>query len=66
MGKTSCEHQLGLYGGIVLYKNNLEEVEGCLDKKILEFNTSNAAIPHPGWIVWFEFCPLCGKKNDRA
>ena len=57
-----CNHDIGMYGAIIITVDNKDKIRKQFNQAVDEFRTSHEAVPHPGLIVWFKYCPKCGVK----
>lgn len=53
---------LGLVGGKFVKEGNWFLAVEKFKEKIDRFNNSRKAIPHPGRIIEFKYCPVCGAR----
>lgn len=51
--------------GLPVSANQWEDQIQEFGKKVIEFNTSRKALPHPGHIMRAHFCSQCGTNVDK-
>jgi len=51
-----------MVAGEKIYETNCNGILKNAKEKITEFDTIRKAIPHPGFLEQFAFCPKCGEQ----
>jgi len=60
---SECNHIVGQIRAVNKTMDEWLDALCDLSDRIVEFNTSRKALPYPGHVERFKFCPSCGIKN---
>lgn len=63
--KEDCDHVVAQIAGALIPKKEFKKAKRDFLKEVNYFNTTTKAVPHPGFMSLFKYCPNCGFKNGK-